>query len=136
MSEQRGRRRPTVGIVGAGQLARMTALAAAGMDVRVAVLTEDPAAPAVAAGALQAHGDERSLEGLHSLAAVSDVITFDHEGVPPAVLREFERDGVPKHPHPAAQLMAQDKVAQRATLGSRLGLPVPAHRVVASREDV
>ena len=136
MTPQPGRRPPTVGIVGAGQLARMTALAGAGMDVRVAVLTEDPAAPAVTAGALHVHGAERSLEGLRALAAVSDVITFDHEGVPPAVLREFARDGVPMRPHPRAQLMAQDKVAQRETLGSRLGLPVPAHRVVASREEV
>jgi 5-(carboxyamino)imidazole ribonucleotide synthase len=136
MSGQQGRRRPTVGIVGAGQLARMTALAAAGMDVPVAVLTEDPSAPAVAAGALHVDGEERSLEGLRRLAAVSDVITFDHEGVPPAVLLEFAGDGVPMRPHPAAQLMAQDKVAQRETLGGRLGLPVPAHRVVASRGDV
>ena len=136
MSSGPGRRRPTVGIVGAGQLARMTALAAAAMDVRVAVLTEDPAAPAVAAGALHVNGEERSLEGLRRLASVSDVITFDHEGVPPAVLREFARDGVPMRPHPAAQLMAQDKIAQRESLGGRLGLPVPAHRVVASREEV
>ncbi|CAA9510027.1 MAG: N5-carboxyaminoimidazole ribonucleotide synthase [uncultured Solirubrobacteraceae bacterium] len=136
MTTQRGSGQPTVGIVGAGQLARMTALAAAGMDVRVAVLTEDPGAPAVAAGAFHVHGEERSLEGLRALAAVSDVITFDHEGVPPAVLREFAHDGVPMRPHPAAQLMAQDKVVQRETLGGRLGLPVPAHRVVASREDV
>ncbi|CAA9461259.1 MAG: N5-carboxyaminoimidazole ribonucleotide synthase [uncultured Solirubrobacteraceae bacterium] len=136
MSAQRGRRPPTVGIVGAGQLARMTALAGAGMDVRVAVLTEDPEAPAVAAGALHVHGEERSVEGLRRLAAVSDVITFDHEGVPPAVLREFAGDGVPMRPHPDAQLMAQDKVVQRQALGGRLGLPVPAHRVVASREEV
>ena len=136
MSSQRGRRPPTVGIVGAGQLARMTVLAGAGMDVRIAVLTEDPAAPAVTAGAQHVHGEERSLEGLRRLAEVSDVITFDHEGVPPAVLREFERDGVPLRPHPAAQLMAQDKVAQRQALGSSLGLPVPAHRVVATREEL
>ena len=136
MSPQPGRRQPTVGFVGGGQLARMTALAAAAMDVRVAVLTEDAAAPAVAAGALHVHGPERSLEGLRRLAAVSDVITFDHEGVPPAVLREFARDGVPMRPHPAAQLMAQDKVAQRHTLGESLGLPVPVHRVVESREEV
>lgn len=114
----------------------MTALAAAGMDIPVAVLTEDPAAPAIAAGARHVAGAEGSLEGLRRLAAVSDVITFDHEGVPPAVLRELERDGVTLRPHPDAKLMAQDKVAQREVLRARLGLPVPAHRVVASRDEV
>lgn len=127
---------PTVGIVGGGQLARMAALAAAGLGVPVAVLTEDAEAPAVAAGARHVAGSERSTEALRRLAAASDVVTFDHEGVPPAALRELERDGAVLRPRPAAKLMAQDKAEQRAELGDRVGVPVPAWRVVATREDV
>lgn len=43
--------RPTVGMVGGGQLARMTHQAAIGLGVEVAVLAVSPDEPAVLAGA-------------------------------------------------------------------------------------
>lgn len=128
--------RATLGIVGGGQLARMSSLAAAGLGVPVAVLAEDPQAPALATGAHHVAGSERSLDGLRRLAAASDVVTFDHEGVPPDVLRELEREGAVLRPRPAAKLMAQDKAEQREALGGRVGVPVPAWRIVATPDDV
>ena len=78
---------PTVGIVGAGQLARMCVGPAVELGVRLRVLAEtadDPAAQVVPDTTV---GDYRDLATLRAFAAGCDVVTFDHEHVPTAHLR-------------------------------------------------
>lgn len=128
-------RRPRIGIVGAGQLARMTAQAALDLDVAVTVLARDDREPALAAGARPILGPPDSLAALRRLAALSDVVTFDHELVPSAHLAELEASGVRLAPSAAAKLMAQDKARQREALAAR-GLPVPEHRLVRSEAEL
>ena len=67
-------------------------------------------------------GDYRDLDTVLAFAETVDVVTFDHEHVPPAILRELVSRGIPVHPGPDALLYAQDKLQMRAKL-SELGLP-------------
>lgn len=125
---------PTVAMVGAGQLARMTHEAAIRLGVRLRVLAESDQDPAVLAGAEHMIGQPDSFEDLLRFASDADVLTFDHEGVPPAVLAQLEREGIEMAPSPAAKLMAQDKLHARNYL-DELGYPVPRFQAPTNRRD-
>jgi 5-(carboxyamino)imidazole ribonucleotide synthase len=115
---------PVVGMVGGGQLARMTSQAATGLGVGFRVLAghaSESAAQVVAGTRL---GDYRSLEDLRAFAAGCDVLTFDHEHVPAPHLHALERDGIRARPNAAALRFTQDKLAMRERL-TGLGIACP-----------
>jgi len=114
-----------IGVVGAGQLARMMIPAAVELDLPLAVLATDPAESAAAVAAdvrLGRHDDEQAVR---ALAASCDVLTFDHEHVPQPILRGIEADGATAvRPGAAALAHAQDKLVMRERL-TALGHPCP-----------
>lgn len=126
---------PTVGIVGGGQLARMTYQAAIplGLDVRILAERAEDAAARVAAKVVV--GSPASAPVLARFAATCDLLTFDHELVDAAALADLEAAGRCLRPGAATMALAQDKRRQRA-LFSAEGLPVPAHRPVADLPDL
>src|SRR5258705_5341532 len=102
---------PVVGMVGGGQLARMThqAAIALGQSLRVLAAAPDDGAAMVAADVqIGAHTD---LDALRRFADGCDVVTFDHEHVPSALIRALEDGGVNVAPSAAALRFAQDKAA-------------------------
>ena len=118
-------------MVGGGQLARMSAAPAAalGIDFRVLASSRfESAAQVVADVALGAHDDEHAVL---EFADGCDVVTFDHEHVPPPILEKLEARGIAVRPGPHALINAQDKAVMRRTLEGA-GAPVPAWRVVES----
>jgi 5-(carboxyamino)imidazole ribonucleotide synthase len=120
---------PVVGVVGGGQLARMMQPPAVALGLRLRVLATgaDDSAAQVTAGAVV--GDHRDAAAVTGFAAGCDVLTFDHEHVPPPILEKLEADGVPVRPGSAALAHAHDKVLMRERLDA-LGVPCPAWRVV------
>jgi len=126
---------PVVGMVGTGQLARMTHQAAISLGLSLRVLAEsaDDAAALVARDVEL--GDSRSLEDLRAFAKSCDVLTFDHEHVPGEHLRVLEDDGTVVRPGTQPLLAAQDKAHMRTRLAA-LGVPVPHWRVVHGLGDV
>ncbi|TFC72419.1 5-(carboxyamino)imidazole ribonucleotide synthase [Cryobacterium sp. TMS1-20-1] len=112
----------TVGVIGAGQLARMMIPAAVNLGIDLKVLAEaDGMSADLAAVSV---GDYRDWPTVLAFAKTVDVITFDHEHVPQEILRELVSAGVKVHPGPDALLYAQDKLLMREKL-AELGLPVP-----------
>ena len=126
---------PVVGMVGAGQLARMTAQAAAGLGVGFRVLAGSAADSAAQVTAGTVVGDHRSLADLRAFAAGCDVLTFDHEHVPGAHLAALERDGVQVRPGSAALYFTQDKLAMRQRLAG-LGVSCPRFAAVGDLAEV
>ncbi len=126
---------PVVGMVGAGQLARMThqAAIALGLSLRVLAAARDDAAALVAADVVV--GDFRSYDCLLAFAEGCDVVTFDHEHVPGDLLGKLESAGHRVLPGPGALVHAQDKHVLRQRLTS-LGFPVPRWSAVSTAEDV
>ena len=120
----------TVAVVGGGQLARMMAPAAAELGVDLRVLVEDPASSAaqvVTDAPVGTAGDEAAIRDLVAPAdgrAAANVLTFEHEHVPNALLADLGADGVPVRPGPDALVQAQDKIVMRRRL-SALGVPCP-----------
>jgi 5-(carboxyamino)imidazole ribonucleotide synthase len=126
---------PSVGMVGGGQLARMTAAAAVGLGATFRVLATSPGESAAQVTHDVLLGSDRSLQDISALAAQSDVITFDHEHVPGPVLTALEEAGVLVRPGSAALRFTQDKLAMRRRL-SELGVPCPRYAPVSSVSDV
>ena len=121
---------PVVGVIGAGQLARMMQPAAVALGLQLRLLSADlqDCANQVVPDVVSGRPDE--LEAVLGFARGCDVVTFEHEHVPAAVLERLVETGVPVRPGPGALLYAQDKERMRERLGA-LGLPCPAWRPVA-----
>jgi 5-(carboxyamino)imidazole ribonucleotide synthase len=126
---------PVVGMVGAGQLARMTAQASVGLGVGFRVLASAPDESAAQVCGGTQIGDYRSLDDLLDFAGNCDVVTFDHEHVPGPHLAALERAGLSVRPGRDALRYAQDKLAMRQRLAG-LGIACPRSAPVTSLEDV
>jgi len=126
---------PLVGMVGAGQLARMTCQAAITLGIGFRVLAATPGDSAAQVCADTRIGDHRSLPDLLALARGCDAVTFDHEHVPGAQLRALEAASVPIRPGGAALRHAQDKLVMRERLGG-LGVRCPRFAPVTGAADV
>lgn len=135
MGQRRDDGVPVLGMVGAGQLARMTHQAVVGLAVELRVLAgaADDSAALVMPGA--SVGDWHALADLEHFAAGCDVVTFDHELVDPAHLAALAQAGHVLRPAPAAERFAQDKLHQRTALAAA-GFPVPAHAAVDGPTDL
>lgn len=112
-----------VGVIGGGQLARMMTPPAINLGLQIKVLAETQGSSAEMATTMV--GDYNQLEVVREFARTVDVITFDHEHVPLAVLRALEAEGVNVQPPSKALAFAQNKLHMRQQL-SELGLPMPA----------
>jgi len=123
----------TVGILGAGQLARMMVLAGAPMGLRFELF--DPAADACGAQlaplTVGAFDDRKALA---AFAAKVDVVTFDFENVP-ADSAQWLAAQVPVYPPPSALAIAQDRLSEKR-LFQALGIPLPPFADITSREQL
>ena len=129
---------PIVGMVGGGQLARMTHQAAIplGQSLRVLSVSADDCAALVTPDVML--GEHTDLDALLAFARGCDVVTFDHEHVPGGHIRRLAAEGHAVYPGADALQYAQDKALMRAKL-SELGAPVPPFEVLepdGSIEDV
>ncbi|MFD6951935.1 5-(carboxyamino)imidazole ribonucleotide synthase [Nocardiopsis sp. TSRI0078] len=134
MSE-RNRTVPRVGMVGGGQLSRMTHQAGIGLGVDFSVLAAGPTDSAALVCGDVALGDDRGLDDVLAFAKANDVVTFDHEHVPEPVLRAVEEAGGLLRPGRDALRFAQDKLRMRTRM-AELGAPSPRWRAVTTLEHV
>lgn len=123
----------TVGILGAGQLARM--LAQAGQPMGLGFVFLDPAKDACAAEFgkhICADWDDEA--ALKELAQAADVVTFDFENVPESSASLIE-SFCPVYPPPLALYKSQDRLREK-TMMQELGIPVAPFHPVSSRPDL
>jgi 5-(carboxyamino)imidazole ribonucleotide synthase len=126
---------PVVGMVGAGQLARMTHQAAIALGQSLRILADSPDDGAALAAPDVVIGDYRSLDDLRAFARGCDVVTFDHEHVPNEHIVALAADGVAVQPGAGALRYAQDKQAMRERL-TELGIACPRWTPVATEADL
>jgi 5-(carboxyamino)imidazole ribonucleotide synthase len=120
---------PVVGMIGGGQLARMTGQSAISLGIGFRVLAASSSDSASRAVREVAVGDPDDPVVAAEFASSCDVVTFDHEQVSPTVLAAMSSAGATLRPQPESLVYAQDKIAMRELL-SRAGLPCPRWRVV------
>ena len=123
-----------VGVVGAGQLARMMGEAASGANVTLTVLASSRDDSAVATSDACIIGEPTDMTALAELADAVDVVTFDHELVDLQQIAALEAGGVAVRPNARALRCAVDKGYQRTTFDGA-GIAVPRFIVVSSVAD-
>ncbi|OBK17304.1 5-(carboxyamino)imidazole ribonucleotide synthase [Mycobacterium asiaticum] len=128
-------RTPLVAMVGGGQLARMTHQAAIALGQSLRVLANSADEPAAQVSPDVVIGSHTDLEDLRRVAAGANVLTFDHEHVPPEMLDKLVAEGINVAPPPQALLHAQDKLVMRRRL-EELGAPVPRYLGIESAERI
>jgi 5-(carboxyamino)imidazole ribonucleotide synthase len=126
---------PRVGIIGGGQLARMSQQPAIALGIQLRVLADSPDDSASQVIPAMSVGTARDAAAIRELAESVDVITFDHEHVPQEIIRALEADGFAVHPGSEALAFAQDKAAMRTRLGEA-GFPMPKWQVVETVDEV
>ena len=115
---------PVVGIVGAGQLARMMIQAAIPLGIEVRVLAEHSGDSAALVSPHVEIGSPNDADALRNFASRCDVVTLDHELVNLDALVAIEAAGGVVRPGATTLRFAKDKLYQRSTF-QRAGLPVP-----------
>ncbi len=105
----------TIGIIGGGQLGRMSAIAAARLGFSTHVFSPEPNSPAAQVSALSTEADYTDHEALRRFAEAADVITFEFENIPAPSL---ELLGSLKPVHPSAKILglSQDRLAEKQCL--------------------
>ena len=134
-----GPRRPilpgsTIGILGGGQLGRMTAMAARSMGYRVQVMDPDPACPARFVVDTCFEGSWSDERAAAQLARGCDVVTLEIEQVSLACL-DAAAQYAPVRPGRALLAIIQDRIAQKKWLKDH-GFPLGEYREVLRAEDL
>ena len=123
----------TIGILGGGQLGRMTGMAARSLGYDVQVLDPDPQCPArgIASRVITARFDDAAAAA--DLARSCDVVTLEIEQIARPAL-----DAVAAitalHPGPDAVSIIQDRIRQRTWL-DRHAIPVGPFRAVSTADE-
>ena len=122
-----------IGILGAGQLARMIALA--GYPLGLEFIFLDPSADACANNLGQhLHGAYDDPRLLAELADLADVVTYEFENVP-ADVAEFLASHTQVHPAPKALAIAQDRLKEKAFFQD-INIPTAPYAPVNSFADL
>jgi 5-(carboxyamino)imidazole ribonucleotide synthase len=124
-----------LGIIGGGQLARMTAIAALPLGVDVVVLEKNPQSPAARLSPDCVVGDWADRETLLKFAEQCEFITLENEFVDSEVLAMLEKAGHRVFPGSACLAVTQDKFLQKSAL-QKAGIAVPKFRAVRSHAEI
>jgi 5-(carboxyamino)imidazole ribonucleotide synthase len=118
-----------VGIVGAGQLARMTCESASALGIPTVVLAESPGDAATGVASEVVVGSPAVEKDVRAIAERCDVLTFDHEQVDLGLLAALQAEGATVRPGLTTLEMAVDKARMRDRL-TDAGVPGPAYAVL------
>ena len=123
-----------IGILGGGQLGRMTATAAAALGYRCHVFSPDADAPAKEVAAARTTAPYEDLDAVRAFAGSVDVVTFEFENVPDAALAAVA-GRAPARPGAAALRVSSDRVREKSFLND-LGVETTAWAPVRAADDL
>ncbi|MEJ0045111.1 MAG: 5-(carboxyamino)imidazole ribonucleotide synthase [Rhodospirillales bacterium] len=107
----------TIGIVGGGQLGRMSAMAAARLGYRAHIFATEASSPASQVSAATTVGAYDDVDALARFARDVDVVTFEFENISAAGL-ELLAGIKPVRPGPAVLRASQDRVTEKCFINA------------------
>ncbi len=124
----------TLGILGGGQLGRMSAMAAARLGIRCIIFTPEQNAPAaqVAAETIIAQYDDEA--ALKQFADKTDYISYEFENIPVKTI-EYLSNLKPVYPKKNLLEISQDRVQEKSYLNS-INIPTARWLAPQSPEDI
>jgi 5-(carboxyamino)imidazole ribonucleotide synthase len=122
-----------IGVIGAGQLGRMLALAGFPLALKFSFLDASADSPGGQIAPIVT-GEYDDPDCVARLAAGCDLVTYEFENVPVTALARIPPE-VPCHPPVEALRVSQDRLYEKELFG-RLGIATPAFRAVDSPADL
>ncbi|RPI65064.1 MAG: hypothetical protein EHM43_13125, partial [Ignavibacteriae bacterium] len=107
----------TLGLLGGGQLAKMTAQVAYRMGLRVAIIEHGEDSPAGVMTKLEFPGGWKDDAQLEAFIQASDIITLENEFIDPEILDRIAEKRL-VFPTPDTMRLVQDKFTQKATFSA------------------
>ncbi len=124
---------PTIGILGGGQLGRMTALAAIRMGMHIKTLSPSPAGPVAELGEAMV-GDWNDENVVREFMNGCDVVTVESEWAPVEVAEAVANGMTPVWPSSATLKTIRHKGVQKNTLAAE-GIPLGQYACCSSLEE-
>lgn len=120
----------TIGILGGGQLGRMTAIAAANLGYRVHVYAPEANPPAAQVANVTTTAPYEDKVALGAFADACDVITYEFENIPAEPV-SWLAEKKPVRPNPRVLKITQDRLNEKDFLG-KIGIATTRYRGVGS----
>jgi 5-(carboxyamino)imidazole ribonucleotide synthase len=124
----------TIGIIGGGQLGRMSAIAAARLGFFAHIFTPEAGAPGSQVSATTTVADYTDHDALTRFAATVDVVTFEFENVPAPSL-DLLASLKPVHPSPEILRISQDRLLEKQFLNG-IGIPTAPWSAIHAPADL
>ncbi len=124
----------TLGILGGGQLAKMTANAGYAMGLNVAIIEGHSDSTAGDMTKLDFTNGWENKEDFEEFIKVSDIMTLENEFINPEFLEEIEAKGKKVYPSSKTMHLVQDKYIQKQTF-EKAGLPLPGFDKIDNMEE-
>ena len=126
-----------IGFLGAGQLARMSALQAFRYGMQVAVFSDRPEdEPVQFMTPHSFSGSYDDVDSMVNFAKTCDVITLENEFIDSSILQELqEKSGTPIYPSPESFSLIENKLIEKQTFEDD-GIPVTPYSLVKSEKDL
>lgn len=124
-----------VGVLGAGQLGKMLALAAANWHLPIYFLDRSKDYPAGVAATGFEVGNFNDFEAVYRFGKSVDVLTIEIEHVNIGALKKLQTEGVIVHPDPASLEIIKDKALQKAFFVEK-GIPTSGFQLFDSADDI
>jgi len=104
--------KPTLGIIGGGQLGSMLAVAAKKLDVKTVIFSDDAAAPAQNFSNAFIHGEYNDQIKIQEFVNKVDIVTYEFENIPYETLSEINKLK-PVLPKPSVNRIIQHRIAEK-----------------------
>jgi 5-(carboxyamino)imidazole ribonucleotide synthase len=126
-----------IGFLGAGQLARMSALQAFRFGIQVAAFSDRPEnEPVQFMTPDSVSGSFDSVDDLVEFAKSCDVVTLENEFISSEVLKEVQKkSGTPIYPSPDSFSLIENKLIEKQTF-EKAGIPVTPYKLIQNENDL
>lgn len=124
----------TLGILGGGQLGRMSALAAARLGIKTHIYAPEGDCPAAQACAAFTHGAYEDVGRLKTFANACDVISYEFENIPVETIR-FLKKFKPVYPDDTLLDISQNRLKEKQFLND-INIPTTRWMPAKSVDDV
>jgi 5-(carboxyamino)imidazole ribonucleotide synthase len=104
--------KPTLGIIGGGQLGSMLAIAANKLEIKTVIFCNDPDAPAQNFANEFIHGQYNDQTKINEFISKVDIITYEFENIPYKTLNEINKTK-PVLPKPSVNRIIQHRLAEK-----------------------
>ncbi len=124
----------TLGILGGGQLGRMSAMAAARLGISCIILTPENDSPAAQVASKTIIADYDDETALKAFAAQCDFITYEFENIPVKIV-QYIKKLKPVYPDDNLLEVAQDRIAEKTYLNT-INIPTTRWNAPKTPQDI